>query len=131
MGELRLPGLVTGIDTTELIKQLMAINSRRLATYKVQQMAYEEKSTVLNELRSKVSALETAASAISDASKLGSYKASSSDTDILTVSASLDANPGSHSILINQLATAETWIQDTSTFDYETDYVGGGTFIYS
>lgn len=131
MGVLRFPGLATGIDTAALIEQLMIINSRRLATYQVQKTDYEAQNTALSELRTKVSALETSASALADADDMEIFKTTSSDTDVLTVTASSEANPGSHSIEVNQLATTNTWIQDTSTFDYETDYVGGGNFIYS
>ncbi|MHC4122094.1 MAG: flagellar filament capping protein FliD, partial [Planctomycetota bacterium] len=135
MGELRFPGLATGIDTAALIKQLMIINSRRLATYQVQKTDYEAQTTALDELRAKVSALESSASALADADDLDIFKTSSSDTDILTASASSTASPGSHSIEINQLATTETWIQDTSAFNYKTDYVltddSDGVFIYS
>ena len=131
MGELRFPGLVTGIDTAALIKQLMIINSRRLATYQLKKTDYEQQNTALSELRSKISALQSAVSALSDADDLEIFSTSSSDTDILTLAASSEAEPGSHSIEINQLASTETWIQDTSTFNYTTDYVGGGNFIYS
>ena len=135
MGELRFPGLVTGIDTAALIKQLMIVNSRRLATYQVQKTDYEKQTTALDELRSKISALESAASALADADDMEIFSTSSSDTDILTLTASSEANPGSHSIEVNQLATTETWIQDTSTFNYKTDYVltddSDGVFIYS
>ncbi len=135
MGELRFPGLATGIDTAALIKQLMIINSRRLATYQVKKTDYEKQNTALDELRSKISALESAASALSDADDMEIFSTSSSDTDMLTLTASSEANPGSHSIEVNQLATTETWIQDTFTFNYKTDYVltddTGGVFIYS
>jgi len=131
MGELRFPGLATGIDTDTLVKQLMAINSRRLATYQVRKIDYEEKSTALSELRTTVSDLNSSVTAISKASTMEAYKATTSDGNVLGVGASADAAEGSHSILIDQLATSETWIQDTSTFNYKTDYVGGGTFIYS
>ncbi|MBL7188337.1 MAG: flagellar filament capping protein FliD [Phycisphaerae bacterium] len=131
MGELRLPGLATGIDTSTLIEQLMAINSRRLATYQVKKLGYEKETTAFGELRTKVSNLNSTVTAISNASTLEAYKASTSDSDVLGVGASEDAAEGSHSILIDQMATTETWIQDTSAFDYKTDYVGGGTFIYS
>jgi len=131
MGELRLPGLATGIDTAALIKQMMIINSRRLASYQVKKNDFDAQTTALSELRSKVSAAKSAAHALADTDNMEIFKTTSSDTDILTLSASSNAEPGSHSIEINQLATAETWIQDTSTFDYETDYVGGGNFIYS
>lgn len=131
MGELRLPGLATGIDTAALIEQIMAVKSRRLAQYQVQKIEYEEKTTALNDLRSKVTSLNSAVTAISTARTLEAYKATTSDSDVLGVSSTSDASQGSHSIIINQLATTETWIQGTSTFDYKTDYVGGGTFIYS
>ncbi len=49
MGELRLPGLATGIDTATLIEQLMAINSRRLANYQIKKIGYEAETTALNE----------------------------------------------------------------------------------
>ncbi len=131
MGELRLPGLATGIDTAALIKQLMAINSRRLANYQIQKIEYEARTTLLSELRGKVKSFDLAIGAISDSDDLEAFNASSSNTNVLTISATEDAGEGSHSVLINQLATSETWIQDTSTFDYETDYVGEGTFIYT
>ena len=131
MGQIRLPGLLTGIDTAALIEQLMIVNSRRLATYQVEKIKYEGKTTAINELRAKVSSLNSAVGALSSAEKLETFNVSTSDKDILTASATSDANPGSHSVEINQLATSETWIQDTSTFSYKTDYVGGGTFIYS
>ncbi len=131
MGELRLPGLATGIDTATLIAQLMAINSRRLASYQVKKIGYEAETRAFNELRAKVNNLNSTVTAISNASTLEAYKASTSDSEVLGVGTSEDAAEGSHSILINQMATTETWIQDTSTFDYKTDYVGGGTFVYS
>ena len=135
MGELRFPGLATGIDTAALIKQLMVINSRRLATYQVKKTEYDTQNTTLDGLRTKISALQSAASALSDADGLDIFSTSTSNSDILTVDASSDANPGSHSIEVDQLATTETWIQDTSTFNYETDYVltdnSDGVFIYS
>jgi len=135
MGVLRFPGLATGIDTAALIKQLMIINSRRLAKYQVKKTGYETQTTALSELRTKITALQSSASALADADDMEIFKATSSDTDVLTVAASSEANSGSHSIEVNQLATTNTWIQETSTFDYETDYVltddSNGVFIYS
>lgn len=136
MANLRLPGLMSGIDTAALVKQLMIVNSRRLATYQVKKLNYEKQATALDELRAKVRALDTAVGSLSDSDDLETYNTSSSDTDILTVGASSDANPGSHSIEINQLATADTWIHNNSSFDFETDYVwtdeaDNGVFIFS
>ena len=92
MGELRLPGLATGIDTSALIQQLMMIESRRLATYQVKKADYQEQNTALSDLQSKVSALKTAVSALSDANDLEIFKTSSSTTTSSVTSLILDSN---------------------------------------
>ena len=131
MGTLKFPGLSTGIDTTQLVKSLMAINSRRLANYTGKKIRLGEKQAALDDMKSKVSQLESAADTLSDSSTLETFTTTTSDSSRLGVAATTEASPGSHSVEINQLATNENWIQDTSTFDYETDYVGAGNFIYS
>lgn len=131
MSTLTLPGLATGIDTSALITQLVNVESRRLAQYQVKQKTFESQRTALESVKSKVSALKSATNALADISKLNIYNTSSSDNDVLGVSASSEANPGSHTVEVNQLATTETWIQDSSNFSYKTDYVGTGTFIYT
>lgn len=109
----------------------MNVESQRLAQYQVKLANYKNQNTALEELRSKISALKSATASLSDIDNMQIYSAASSDKDVLTVSASSDANTGSHTVAINQLATAETWIQETSGFNYKTDYVGGGDFIYT
>ena len=131
MGELRFSGLSSGIDTTALVQQLMNVESRRLAEYKVNKMNLEKQTSALNDLRTKINALKSAASGLSDIDTMQIYTASSSSKDILTPTVSSTANTGSHSVDVDQLATTETWIQNTSTFSYKTDYVGGGSFIYT
>jgi len=131
MGELRLPGLATGIDTNTLITQLMAIEGRRLANYQLQKQNYEAEDAALDELKTKIRNLKQAAHNLSDSSNLDIYTTSTSDEDILTLTASSDARAGSHAIEINQLATTETWMHNSTLFSHKTDYVGGGNFIYS
>lgn len=131
MSTFQLPGLATGIDTAKLVQQLMIIESRRLARYQVARKDYDVVTRAFDLLRKKIGSLKTAAGKISDSDKLNYFNTSSSDTSVLTASASAQAKEGSHSVIVSQLATGETWIQDTSTFDFKTSYVGKGTFIYS
>lgn len=130
MASIRLPGLLTGLDTNTLIAQLMAIKSRQLNKLEEDKSRYVEKTSALNLLESKLTELRTSVRALSDAEKLRAFSASSSDTDILTAHASNNAFEGNHTIEINQLATAERWIHTTG-LEYVEDYVGEGTFIYS
>jgi len=130
MATITLPGLSTGIDTGALIKQLMAIEQRRYNSYSTQKTAYSDKLTNMNTLDSKLVALRTATKALSSAQQLASFRVSSSDNDVLTATASTGAFEGSHSVEVNQLATAERLVHTTG-LEYAEDYVGAGSFIYS
>jgi flagellar capping protein FliD len=130
MSTLRLPGLLTGIDTDKLIAQLMAIESRRLNTYQDGKKLWEQKKEALSTLQTKLDALRSTAGSLSDARELRAFAVASSDSDILTAEASYNAFEGNHTIVINRLANAERWVH-TSGVEYSEDRVGAGTFIYS
>jgi flagellar hook-associated protein 2 len=130
MSEIQLPGLLSGIDTSQLITQLMAIERRSLNMYEERKSTWDERKSALSTLESKLSNLRTAVKALSDAQELRAYSTSSSDTDKLTAEASYNAFEGNHTVVINQLATAERWVH-TNGLEYTEDYVGAGTFIYS
>jgi flagellar hook-associated protein 2 len=130
MASLRLPGLQSGIDTGKLVEQLMALERRTLNTYQSRKTLWEERQEALNTLQSKMSNLRNAVRALSNADQLRAYTVSSSDTDYLTAEATNNAFEGNHTVVINQLATAERWVH-TAGKEYAEDYVGSGTFIYS
>jgi len=130
MSPIRLPGLMTGIDTNALIAQLMAIQRYTLNRYRDRQSLWEEKKAALNTLETKLSTLRTTLRDLSDADELRAFSVSSSDSDYLTADASYNAFEGSHTVVINQLANAERWVHTTG-LKYSEDFVGEGTFIYS
>ena len=130
MPTLQLPGLLTGIDTTKLIAQLMAIERRSLNVYKERISIWEERQDALSTLETKLSNLRNSVRALSDANELRAFSVTSSDTDKLTAEASYNAFEGSYTIVVNQLANAERWVHTTGK-EYAEDYVGAGTFIYS
>ncbi len=130
MSPIRLPGLMTGIDTNALIAQLMAIQRYTLNRYRDRQSLWEEKKDALNTLETKLSTLRTTLRDLSDADELRAFSVSSSDSDYLTADASYNAFEGSHTVVINQLANAERWVHTTG-LKYSEDFVGEGTFIYS
>ena len=130
MSALRLPGLLSGIDTTTLIANLMAVERRTLYMLDARKSTWEARKTALGTLESRLSSLRTSVRALSDADELRAFSASSSDSDILTAEASYNAFEGNHTVEINQLATAERWVH-TAGETYAEDYVGAGTFIYS
>jgi len=130
MPTLNFPGISTGIDTSAIIAQLMALESRRLYMYQERKSQWEEKQDAISSLQTKLDALRSAVSAISDASQLRAFSTASSDTDILTADALYNAFEGNHSFTINKLANAERWVH-TQGIEYTEDGVEEGTFIYS
>ncbi len=129
MAELRLSGISTGIDTAKIIEQLMEVNRRRLRMMEADVNRFEQRRGAVNELQGKLNSLRSAAGELSDSSQLRSYKAATSDSDILTAEASSNALEGNHSIQIKQLATSDRWVHDG--FAYASSYVGAGNFIFS
>jgi len=130
MSTLRLPGLLTGIDTSKLIAQLMAVERRTLNVYNERKTTWDDRKSALSELETKLSNLRSSVRALSDANELRAFKTASSDTDKLTAEASYNAYEGNHTVVVSQLATAERWVHTTG-LEYAEDYVGAGTFIYS
>ncbi len=130
MSTLQLPGLFTGIDTSSLITQLMAIERRTLGVYQQRQTLWEQKRDALDKLESKLSNLRSTARALADAEQLRAFKTSSSGEDKVTAESSNNAFEGTHTVVVSQLATAERWVH-TAGVNYADDYIGAGTFIYS
>jgi len=130
MSTLRLPGLLTGIDTGNLIAQLMAAERRTLNVYEERKSTWDEKKEALGTLETKLSNLRSSVSSLSDANELRAFSSTSSDSDKVTAEASYNTFEGNHTVVVNQLASAERWVH-TAGIEYAEDYVGAGTFIYS
>ncbi len=130
MSTLRLPGLFSGIDTNTLISQLMAVERRTLNIYQQRVSDWEDKKDALSDLESKLTALRSTVSALADAEQLRAFNVASSDEDIITAEATNKAFEGNHTVIVNQLATADHWVHTTG-LEYAEDFVGAGTFIYS
>ena len=130
MSTIQLPGLATGIDTQMLIAQLMAIERRTVTMYESRKDSYDQKKDALSDIESKLGTLRTTVRDLSDENKLRAFNVASSDADIITADATYNAFEGNHTIVVNQLATAERSVH-TAGLEYAEDYVGEGTFIYS
>ncbi len=122
-------GLASGLDTASIIQQLLSLEARprilaqqRLSTIKVQQSAYLDINSRLQNLRSLVSGLRT--QPVFDAKK-----ATSSDESILTATASAGAAVGSYTFLVDRLVSTESWL--TRGFSSADDVpVGADAFTF-
>lgn len=106
MSGLSVSGIASGIDTSTLISQMLALETRSVSKFQ-QRIAQEEAERIAYEdLNGRLQSLKTATEAFSAKSLFASLSASSSDESVLTVSADADAPRGQHQIKVLQMATA-------------------------
>ncbi len=103
-------GLFSGINTGQLIEQLISIEARprdqaqrRIAQLQLQQTAYLD-------LNSKLAALRTAAGEFRTAKTFKLKSAVTSDDQVLTATAGTDAIPGSYSFLVDRLVSTQQFL---------------------
>ncbi len=100
-------GLMSGLDTDSIVSQLMDIEKRPVMLLQQKEAAYQAKITALGVVKSSMSDLKSSVDALKNPDDFISYSASSSDTDILTVSANDDIQEGNYNIIVNSLASEQ------------------------
>ncbi len=107
-------GLSSGFDWRGMIDQLMAIEHQRVDLVEDKKSEYEEELSAWQSFNTKLLALKTAAEGLKDQEDFYLYTSSmtSSDSsldasDLISVSTTSDASPGSYTIQVTQTATAE------------------------
>ncbi len=100
-------GLISGIDTGNLIEQLLQIEARpralaqrRLVQLQTQQAAYLDINTRLASLR-------TSSASFRIDKVFSTSKATSSDEDVLTAIATTSSQPGSYRFIVDKLVTTQ------------------------
>ncbi|MER3453162.1 MAG: flagellar hook protein, partial [Acidimicrobiia bacterium] len=88
-------GLVTGLNTSQIIAQLMAIERRGVDRLQTRQKQYDARISAWDDIAAKVAGLRTALDALGGVDPLGLYRASTSDTSVLTATAGPGATVGS------------------------------------
>jgi len=100
-------GLMSGLDTDSIISQLMDLERRPIVQLQQKEAGYQAKITALGLVKGAMSELKTSVESLKNADDFISYSATSSNTDILRVSAGDDVQPGNYNITVSQLASAQ------------------------
>ena len=107
MAGLQLSGLASGVDTSSIVDQLMALERQSITRLKFRQSAVTGQQAALKEIASKLSALKTAAEGLSAA---GTWKqsqtAESSDPTRVAVAMTGGAGIGGHTVQVDRLASS-------------------------
>ncbi|MDH4077199.1 MAG: flagellar filament capping protein FliD [Acidimicrobiia bacterium] len=108
-------GLVTGLDTTAIIKQLMAIERRPQDALTTRKSQAEKARTELTGIRSDVNALGSLARNLRLATAWNPLRATSTNTTAVSLSARSAATTGAYTFRVTSLASAAT-VYSANTF---------------
>lgn len=100
-------GIGSGMDVEGLISGLVNASKDPISKMQSRSAAAKAAVTDLSDVGGLLSKLKTAASALDSSEKVGSYSASSGNESALSITANGNAQPGSYSVKVQQLAAAE------------------------
>lgn len=118
-------GIASGIDYDAIIEATLDVEQTKIDKYETKVEDYESEISALGEVKSALSTFQDAVDDLADSWDFFEYTATSSNEDILTVSASDDAVEGSYQFEVTQLAAPEI-IVGGDGFSSGSDVVGGG-----
>lgn len=108
-------GLGSGLDIESIVTQLMTVESRPLSLLAAKEASYQAKISAFGQIKSVLSALQTANTALNDADKFSATKATSSGDGGFTVSSEAGASSGSYSVDVTQMAKIQRISTSAST----------------
>ncbi len=103
---IRFTGLGSGLDVESIVTQLVSLEQIPIRRFQAQQAQLQARQTIFGEFKSKLNALNSAASSLSFANTFNPSKATAADATIVGVSASDAAAAGTYSVNVTRLAKA-------------------------
>ena len=122
-------GVGSGLDIESMITQLMALERRPLERLQRHKSDVQLHISANGQLKSAIARFQAAARALGDRDALGGVQASSSDTGVISLSASADAALQSHDVQVLELATRHRLA--SAAYADENAIVGSGTLDIS
>ncbi len=113
MGSINFSGVSTGIDWSVIIDAEIQARTRQVITpIQEWKTSWENKLTAFDQLRSLLTALQSAVQEMDTPSELRSYTVQSSEESVVDATVSGTASPGTYSVEVNQMADAEVEIHN-------------------
>jgi flagellar hook-associated protein 2 len=129
MGGISGSGLISGIDTATLIEQLIAASSRPKVLAQSRLIQLQSQQAAYLDLNSQLGALRSAASAFRTGSVFQTKKATSSNSDILTATANLGAQPGTYTFVVDRLVSTRQLLS-RGFQDRDVSAIGAESFTF-
>lgn len=114
MSMMGIDGLVSGLDTTSLINQLMQVEAGPQTLLRQKQGATQSLVSALQSLNTKLASLTGSAQSAAKPESWSAWQATSTDSSV-TAGAGATAQPGTLSFHVDQVATTQMSLSDTFT----------------
>ncbi|MFW6132397.1 MAG: flagellar filament capping protein FliD [Planctomycetota bacterium] len=125
-----LSGVYSGIDTSSIVRQLMATERTALNSLQDRKKQLGSEQNAIDEIERRIGQLSDAVDSLREVDDLRRVDARSSDDDVVSVSSEPGAVEGNHTVEVNALASAHRMVQTTGLASLETT-VGAGQFVYT
>lgn len=102
------PGIGSGLDVNNIVSQLVSIEKQPLKVLQSKATTLQSQLSLYGTIKSQTSALADAAAALARPGDWGVFKASSSNTAAVAVTASSTAAPATFGLSVSQLARAQS-----------------------
>ena len=131
MPSLSTQGIGSGLDIAGIVNKIMTIERQPWVKMGTNQVEMQAQLSAYGQLKSVVSQLQTTMTELSDAAKFKATKATSSDSKILTATATAEASRGSYSIEVKRLSETHRMAGTTAFVDTTAAKVGvaGDTLV--
>src|SRR5687767_5375888 len=118
-------GLVSGINSKDIIDQLMALESRPKKTLETRIESVNQQKLAYTEMSTKLAALKLSGQSLKKISFFQNATATSSDEDVMTATASSGASVGAFSFQVARLVTTQQSVS-RGFVDFDSEKVGAG-----
>ncbi|MEL6311974.1 MAG: flagellar cap protein FliD N-terminal domain-containing protein, partial [Pseudomonadota bacterium] len=122
-------GLVSGIDTASLIQQLLAVESRPRALAQVRLTQLQSQQAAYLDINTRLGGLQTAARSFRTEDTFSSASAATSNEDVLTATASTNAQVGSYTFVVDRLVSTQQELS-RGFADADTSGLNAGSFTF-
>ena len=122
-------GIGSGLNVTELVSQLMAVERLPVAALDKKEASYQARLSSLGTVKNAMAALQTASRAIATSDKLTPVKSSIGDATLFAAAPGSGAAAGSYNVEVKSLAQSQK-IMTSVGFTNATDVVGTGTVTF-
>ncbi|WP_153980136.1 flagellar filament capping protein FliD [Paenibacillus xylanilyticus] len=131
MSNIKLSGMVSGLDTDTIIKQLMQVERAPLDKLMQQKQKIAWKRDEYREMNTMLTSIRNLADKMRFSASFNKQSATSSNSSVITATASSSATSGSYSIQVNKLASSALVAGDSVSVDsIKSKVVGDGDITF-